>query len=75
MSAARFSERAQRAIAADRDHFDPATITPDELAWLAAQLAEWPTRVDERFTTNHRFLRMSAAAFILASTKNTGGKA
>lgn len=48
-----------KALADDDDHMIAAG---DDLAWLAAQLACWPTRVDDDCTTNDRFLRLSAAA-------------
>jgi hypothetical protein len=51
---------ADKALAQDKDHMEIAQ--GDELEWLIAQLANWPTRVDERNTTNMRFLMMSAAS-------------
>ncbi|WP_030538381.1 hypothetical protein [Sphingobium sp. DC-2] len=57
--------RADAAIAKDDDHL----TAPDEqdMAWLIAQLACWPTRVDPDCTTNIRFLMVSAAASLRAS--------
>ncbi len=54
---------AERAIAADRDHM---IAEGAKLDWLIAQLANWPTRVDEAKTINQRFLMMSAAATLRA---------
>lgn len=50
---------ADQAIAADPDHLDAPR--PNDMAWLIAQLACWPTRVDPSCTTNVRFLMVSAA--------------
>lgn len=58
-----YLDLAQRELDTDGDHL--TRPTREELAWLAAQLAAWPTRVDARYTTNDRFLRMSAARFII----------
>lgn len=53
-------ELATKAIAEDDDHL----TAPDDadMAWLIAQLACWPNRVDPSCTTNIRFLMVSAAA-------------
>jgi hypothetical protein len=50
---------ADRHLAQDNDHM---VAGGEELEWLVAQIAAWPTRVDERKTTNMRFLMASAAA-------------
>ena len=50
----------------DADHM---VATGDNLPWLMAQLACWPTRVDEDSTTNMRFLMASAAATLKALTE------
>ncbi|TZG25635.1 hypothetical protein [Sphingomonas montanisoli] len=51
-----------KALTADPDWLhDP---TPDDVVWLCAQLACWPSRVDDERTTNARFLMLSAAALI-----------
>jgi hypothetical protein len=54
---------ADKGIAEDRDHM---VAEGDNLAWLMAQLANWPTRVHEDNTTNMRFLMVSAAATLKA---------
>lgn len=36
----------------------------DQLTWLINQLANWPVRVNEKYTTNIRFLMQSAARTI-----------
>ncbi len=56
---------ADKALAADDDHMEAAS--GEDLVWLIAQLACWPTRVDQDCTTNMRFLMMSAAATLRAS--------
>jgi hypothetical protein len=53
-------ELADRAISRDADHIGRAE--GETLNWLIAQLANMPTRVDERYTMNDRYLRMSAAS-------------
>jgi hypothetical protein len=55
----RLRELLAKALADDGDHM---IATGDDLAWLTAQLACWPTRVGEDCTTNDRFLRLSGAA-------------
>lgn len=55
--------KAKSILAEDDDHM--VATSPGDVAWLAAQLVCWPLRVDERCTTNERFLRQSAAATIL----------
>lgn len=55
---------ADKAIAEDGDHLDAPG--PDDMAWLIAQLACWPTRVDPSCTTNIRFLMVSAAVALRA---------
>jgi hypothetical protein len=45
---------------------DYLIATDDQLPWLIAQLANWPIRMDERYTTNARFLMNSAAATLRA---------
>lgn len=65
----RMIAKATAALEADYDHLkEPTTY---QLAWLAAQLSNYPTRVCEESTTNLRFITMSAARFILASLTNT----
>src|SRR5687767_14535965 len=48
------------------DDDDNIVASGEDLDWLIRQLAQWPTRVDERYTTNMRFL-MQSAALTLAS--------
>ncbi len=55
---------ADKAIADDDDHLDAPG--PNDIAWLIAQLACWPKRVDPSCTTNIRFLMVSAAAALRA---------
>lgn len=59
--------RAAKALAADHDHMEAADGS--DMEWLIAQLACWPTRVDENCTTNIRFLMMSAAAILMAQCR------
>jgi hypothetical protein len=65
------NELASRVEAALDDH-DYMVATDDDLPWLIAQLAEWPTRVDENCTTNLRFLLLSAAATLRARASQGG---
>lgn len=44
---------------------DTMVATGDDLKWLIAQLAEWPTRVDMGKTTNTTYLMGSAARTLL----------
>jgi hypothetical protein len=61
----KLGEMTRIALAEDNDHM---IATAANLPWLIAQLACWPTRVDQDCTTNMRFLMMSAAATLLART-------
>lgn len=60
MSEGELLAMADKAIRDDDDHLEPPN--GEDLAWLIAQLACWPTRVDPSCTTNIRFLMVSAAA-------------
>jgi len=48
------------------DEPDNMVATGESLEWLIKQLIAWPERVDQRFTTNDRFLRQSAALTLAA---------
>ena len=41
----------------------------EQLEWLCHQLAIWPVRVDQNFTTNLSFLMLSAARTIAHQAK------
>jgi hypothetical protein len=68
VNAARYAQlndllkQADLKLSQDSDHLR----SPDaqQLPWLIAQLVHWPVRVDEQFTTNMRFLMLSAAAIL-----------
>lgn len=59
-------ELAERRLNDDADHM---VATGDDLAWLIAQLACWPTRVHPDNTTNMSFLMLSASATLLAALR------
>ncbi len=72
MTKAEFLTMADAAIAEDDDHL--TAPGEQDMAWLIAQLACWPTRVDPDCTTNIRFLMVSAAAALRARPRQREGE-